>query len=201
MKPLDFLPFALAALAVPHTAMADDEASNRPHVAAGQYGQCFAHSVPAEYYGVDGRTDLYAVGEENKLLHSYDWFAQRIFIACNVSDGKGVIAPAVVQLGPWPRGHAPEDDTLSIAFHYDGERVAEYSTLDIAEGNPKNASCSVSHYTVIAIVDGFSNLYSDAAPNFSLTTVDGRRLTFNILTGAIVKVDDTAAEESRGACP
>jgi len=186
-------------------AYADCEVSNVPYVATDDYGRCFAHSIPDNFYGTDGRTDVYLVGDNRLLgdgltpLHSYDWFAQQIYVACNVSDGKGTVAPIVVQVGPWPRGHAPNDETLAIAFHYNGETLAEYSTLDIADGDPANASCSVSHYTVIEKIEGFSGLYGEVA-RFTVTTVDGRRLSFDVTSGALIKTEKARPAKMRGQC-
>lgn len=87
---------------------------------------------------------------------------------------------------------------MAVAFHYNGETLAAYSTLDIAAGNPANASCSVSHYTVIQNIDGFER--GDGDTLFRLTTVDGRRLTFNALTGALVDTEQGAPAEIRGEC-
>lgn len=181
-------------------ARADSEASNVSYVATDQYGRCYAHSIPDDYYGTAGRTDVYAVDKEMTLLHSYAWYAPQLYVACRVSDGKGTIAPALVQVGPWPRGHKPDDETPAIAFHYNGETLAEYSTLDIADRDPVNASCSVSHYTVIQDIEGFERDYGDGDTLFRLTTVDGRRLTFNALTGALVATEQGAPAEIRGEC-
>lgn len=187
-------------------ANADSEASNVPHVATDDHGRCFAHSIPDERYGTAGRTDIYAVGvghppnEELARIHSYDWFAQQIYVACDVSDGKGTRAPAVAQVGPWPRGRRPDDETLAIAFHYNGETLTRYSTLDVAGGDPANASCSVSHYTVIADTGGFARSYGSGDTLFTLTTVDGRRLTFSATSGALLESEPGAPPEPRGAC-
>ena len=162
-------------------------------MAADEYGRCFVHSVPADSYGGDGRTDLYMVepvpagdaqvaatnGEGGAsmrgifIAESHDWFAQRIFLACNVSDGRSPSGPVLVQTGPWARGHKPDDETLALAFHFKAEEVVRYSTLDIAGGDPKNASCSVSHYTVIEKVEGFDYGYGDKPTVLRLTTVMG----------------------------
>lgn len=182
------------------SARADQEASNVAHVVTGAFGRCFAHAVPDAPYGDSGVTRLYAVGESLVEMNAYPWFAQSLYIACNIADGKGTMAPAVVALGPWPRGHAPDDKTLAIAFHYDGDRVAQYSTLDIAAGDPKNASCSVSHYTVIREVEGFAPWLGSGPLHFSVLTVDGRRLVFDAVSGALVEWSVTAPDEPRGAC-
>jgi hypothetical protein len=93
--------------------------------------------------------------------------------------------PAIVrridEFGPWARGHRASASQLAIAFHAGGRLLRSYSTLDIA-GSPDNVSASVSHFTVIRDVEGFG---SDRAGRvvFRVTTVDGRRLTFDPATG------------------
>lgn len=190
---------ACAAAAV-NAAHADEEAANVAHVATDDYGRCFAHSIPDSYYEPGGKTYVYAVDEKMTLLRVYPWFAQQIYIACNVSDGEGIIAPALVQIGPWPRGRRPDDETLALAFYYNGETLAEYSTLDIAGGDPANVSCSVSHYVVIQHIDGFDPGYGAGDTLFRLTTVDGRRLTFSATTGALVKTEAGPPPAPHGAC-
>ena len=198
--------FGAVACAVSSGARADQEASNVPHVATDDYGRCLVHSIPDSFYGVSGRTDVYFVGDNRlfgdglTLVHSYEWFAQQIYVACNIPNGKGTVAPTVVQIGPWPRGHVPNDETLAIAFHYNGETLAEYSTLDIADGDPANASCSVSHYTVIESIDGFNSLHR-AGSTFTVTTVDGRRLSFDATRGELINTENVDSAETRGLCP
>ena len=90
--------------------------------------------------------------------------------------------PSAVQFGPWARGQQASASQLAIAFHAGGRLLRSYSTLDIA-GRPDNVSASVSHYTVIRDVEGFAT--DDAGRVvFRVTTIDGRRLTFDPATGA-----------------
>ena len=186
---------------LPGPSWADDEASNVAHAVTDEYGRCFAHSIPSAAYGTAGRTDVYAVAEELVPSFSYLWYAPEMRIACNVSDGKGCVAPALVQIGPWPRGHKPEPQTLAIAFHYDGALKASYSTFDIAGGDSANVSCSVSHYTVIHEIEGFDRSGEDHETVFRLKTIDGRRLTFSAVTGALIGTERSAPpQEGRGAC-
>ena len=188
---------AVAGIAL-SAAFADQEASNVPHVAAGEYGRCFAHSIPDDYYEPGGKTHIYTVGDELTLQNTFDWFAQQIYIACNITDGKGAMAPAIVQMGPWPRGHVPNDETLAIAFHYNGKEVGRYSTLDIANRDPSNASCSVSHYTVINEIEGLWRQQDGAV--FIVKTIDGRRLTFSATSGVLVKTENGENTDGRGEC-
>ena len=196
MKRHRLLAAAALAAAFSTAAQADQEASNVAHVATDEYGRCLAHSIPDALYEPGGVTRIYAAGKELTLLHSYDWFAQTLYVACAVSNGAGIIAEAVVQFGPWPRGNRPNDETLAVAFHYNGEEVARFSTLDIAGRDPRNASSSVSHYTVIERVIGFS---ADRR-QFSLETVDGRTLTFDVLTGEMTQAGAAPPQTPFGAC-
>lgn len=162
--------------------LADDEAGNSGHVAASEYGQCYAKSIPSERYGNEGRTRIYRVTEgEDELIHEYDWFSQQIFLVCNASDSTRPTGVAAVSRGPWARGHEAGDDVLAIAFHYDGKTVREYSTLEIA-GKPENVSASVSHYTVIEEVLGYHWVRSNEYV-FEVRTSDGRTLAFDAVTG------------------
>lgn len=93
-------------------AVADQEASNVAHVATGPFGRCYAKSVPMHVYDPadeprqQGVTKVYRVGDtEDALVHTYDWFSQRLFIRCSPTDGI-----AVARLGPWHRGHDAHAD-------------------------------------------------------------------------------------------
>ena len=86
--------------------------------------------------------------------------------------------------GPWARGHTASDDVLAIAFHFNGKTVRKYSTLDVA-GKPDNVSPSVSHYMVIEDVLGFRRTTGNEYV-FEVTTVDGRLLAFDPITGDLL---------------
>jgi hypothetical protein len=167
-------------------ALGDDEASNVAIVRASEYGQCYAKSVPDELYGTAGTTNVFRVEKDRDVsVHSYDWFSQRIFIECNVSDSKTPTGVSVIRLGPWSRGHLARADQLAIAFYFKGQMLKEYSTLDIA-GSPENVSASVSHYTVIEKVLGYRRLGGNRAL-FDVETVAGRTITFDAASGEIVR--------------
>ncbi len=172
------------ALATP--AGADEEASNRAYVAASQYGDCYARAVPTQTYGTTGRTTVFVVQHNgDRQVENYDWFAPRMRLECNVSAGDGPVGLSVVALGPWARGRLADNETLAIAFYRDGALLRRYSTLDIA-GRPDNVRASISHYEVIEEVIGYrwrdSNRY-----DFVVRTIDGRIITFDAGTGAIIE--------------
>lgn len=186
----------------PGALRADEEAGNWPHVVAGQWGRCYARSIPQDHYGPLGLTKLFRVSgqaEGDVKLASYPFFTQRLYLACNVAGKPGQRGPALVQLGPWARGHKPDAETLAIAFHYDGREVRRYSTLDISGGQMERVSCSVSHYDVFGPIEGFRRLHEDRTL-FVLTTVDGRELQFDVASGALVQSTPGGPAEPRGAC-
>lgn len=175
----------LATLIAAASAYADQEASNTTHVAASEYGRCYAKSVPTERYGAKGTTLVWQVSDaQDTLVHSYDWFSQRIHLACNVSDGLTPVGISVVRFGPWARGRAASREHFAIGFYFKGKKLKEYSTLDIA-GDPENVSASVSHYTVIEEVLGYRWLEGNKAV-FEVKTNDGRTLSFDAATGGLL---------------
>lgn len=172
----------LLTLAICLPLLADQEAGNTAHVAASEYGRCYAKSIPSESYGNAGKTLIYRVAEgADELVHEYGWFSQQIHLVCNASDSARPTGVAVVSTGPWARGHEASADVLALAFHFDGKTVREYSTLEIA-GKPNNVSASVSHYTVIEEVLGFRWVRSNEYV-FEVRTTDGRTLAFDAVTG------------------
>lgn len=177
-------------------AFADQEAGNRIYVTAADYGQFYAKSIPAENYGLKGRTEVYQVGEKDKLLQTYDWYSPQVYLYGWLAGG--VYA---VQTGSWNRGHAPQSDHLAVAFYKDDKLLKKYSTLDIA-GDSKNVSASVSHYMVFQKINGFRRAFSNQL-YFDVVTTDGRSLSFDVETGKIVSPAEEAIaktlEEARSA--
>jgi hypothetical protein len=119
--------------------------------------------------------------------------AKELYLQCHTQLPGGRSATSVVQLGPWARGQKASRDDLALAFYAGGALLRRYSTLDIA-GSPDRVSASVSHYRVIARVDGYVPNGSRSA--FAIVTEDGRRLLFDPATGDLVQ---TIAEPVRGS--
>ena len=171
--------FFLALACLVAVARADDEASNSTYVQSGEYGSCYAKSIPAEAYGGKGTTRIYAVSDkDDKLIQTYDWYAPKIAL---IDTGNGL---AVVRFGSWARGRKANADELAIAFYLDGKLLHSHSTLDIA-GKPDNVSSSVSHYTVIKKHIGFRWIQSNDYA-YDIETTDGRTISFNPETGDIL---------------
>jgi hypothetical protein len=193
---------AIAGFALATPALADQEASNVAHVAAGPHGRCYAKSVPAYIYDPDGEprqqghTTLYRVGDgdsDDVVENRFDWFSQKLLLRCGPANDT-----LVVRVGPWQRGHDPRADHLAIAFYRGGTLLKSYSTLDIAGGEKAkdggiskyaNVSASVSHYTVFERQPEMVRITTNIGPVFKdnwiikATTVDGRALVFDMTSG------------------
>jgi len=170
--------FAAMALLLGMRAWADSEAPNRVYVTAAPYGQFYAKSIPEGRGDTEGRTEIYQVGEPDKLIHTYPWYSQNVYLFG--WSGGDVYA---VQTGPWQRGYEASSEHLALAFYRNGALVKKYSTLDIA-GKPNNVSRSISHYTVIREIIGFSRPVGQTV-YLEVRTEDGRVLAFDLTTGAI----------------
>ena len=171
--------------------LADQEAGNFAHVAAGPSGRCYAKSVPRHVYDPEGeirqqgRTEVYrATDRQDVLVSEYDWFSQQLFLSCGAAEGI-----TVVRMGPWQRGHVPEPEHLALAFYRDGKLLKRYSTLEIAGGDPENVAASVSHYSVFqswpepVSVTTASGVVFTETWTIRATTIDGRSLVFDMATG------------------
>jgi hypothetical protein len=193
----------LASIGFGTPSRADQEAANRTYVTTDPWGTCYARSAPAEVYGTAGRTDVFAVGtldQPDWLVASYDVFSNQIYLSCLTMGEDGSPDIAMATLGPWPRGRQPDSTTLAIAFFFAGQEVARYSTSDISGGRLEAVSCSVSHYQVIAEIEGFQRDAEDRDV-FVLVTVDGLRLTFDATTGELLdSVEGAVPQGGRGAC-
>ncbi len=176
---------AIGFLLAASPAVADDEASNRPLVVASEHGNCYAKSVPSASYGNEGQTRVYVVERDaDTLAATYEWYANRLRLECNVADSGGVTALSIIEFGPWARGQEASDDVLALAFYWNGRLLRRYSTLDIA-GRPSNVSASVSHYSVIEEVLGYQWVDGNRY-RFAIRTIDNRVITFDAGAGTIV---------------
>ena len=170
---------------------ADTESPNWTYVTASTtdgttgHGDRYAKCVPSGFSGPNGVTKIYRVGEDQDVLeHTYDWYAAQVYLS---GANKKT---SVVRFGPWSQGHEANTNDLALAFYYDGRLLKSYSTLDIA-GKPNNVTHSVSHYTWRQGIRGYGWLKSASSKyliyGFTLKTIDGRTLCFNVQTGELVR--------------
>ncbi len=163
--------------------LADQEASNRPVVRASQYGAVYAKSVPFDYYGQEGVTRVYCVGEdEDTLIAEYDWFANEIYMG-----GSG--DATLVRFGPWHRDREPSDDHLAIGIYRDGELIREYSTLELFEMG-SGVQASVSHYRIFGRRLGFS-WFEGYDYVYQVEGISGKVFTFDLETGDILEMEQS----------
>ncbi|MDH3585402.1 MAG: hypothetical protein OER86_14460 [Phycisphaerae bacterium] len=173
-----FLPACCLLLALPVSALADEEAANRPVVRSSQYGAIYARSVPDEGYGQKGRTTVFSVGKErDTVLNTYNWYANEIHIG-----GSG--DRTLVRLGPWQRGRQANAAHLALGIYRDGKTIREYSTLEM-QSLGSGLSSSTSHYTVFRKQLGFRWLSGN---NFAYDVrgESGKRFTFDLDSGKII---------------
>jgi hypothetical protein len=119
----------------------------------------------------------------DKLAYTYDWYAGRLFLECNVGAAGEPAEFTIARLGPWSRGQRASASDLAIAFYRGDRLLKRYSSLDIA-GSADNVSASESRYSVFESYDGFhwktGNEYA-----FHAWIVDGRELSFDAATGVL----------------
>ena len=121
----------------------------------------------------------------DRLVHTYNWYAQQLFLECNAAAAGKPVAVAVARIGPWHRGRRATTADLAIAFYHDGKLVKHYSTLDIA-GSPDNVNASVSHFRVFEHTDGYHWIRGNEYA-FHARTVDRRQLAFDAASGERVE--------------
>jgi hypothetical protein len=121
--------------------------------------------------------------DQDVLEHTYGWYATQVYVS-GASE-----KTSVVRMGPWIRGREASAHDLALAFYYDGQLLKSYSTLDMA-GRPDNVKASVSHYGWCQQVGGYGWIVSPSSRRliwvFTLERIDGRTLSFDVRTGAIV---------------
>ena len=148
-------------------------------------GGYYAKCIPAELSGTNGVTKIYRVGRnEDTLEFTYDWYSARV----SISGASEKVS--VVRFGSWNNGDRANSNDLALAFYYDGRLLKSYSTLDIA-GQPDNVTRSVSHYEWCQEVGGYGWIVSASSRwmtyGFTLKTIDGRTLCFDVKTGTLVR--------------
>ena len=171
--------------------LGDVERPNSPRVFVSDYQECYAKSVPVEDYGDSGTTSIFRVQPGNdRLIFTYPWYSQQLYLRCLLFSP----CPSniqVVRFGPWARGSQAKASDLAIAFYLDGRLLRSYSTLDIA-GTPSNIERSSNHYSVFDAVPGYER--GPGMDLFRVHTFDGRLLSFDLDTGALVGTDRDRSE-------
>ena len=174
---------ALLVLCILSVARSDEEWAPFGHVTSSPSRQLYFRMVPPRG-DTPGRGALYRVGQtgqDEKVWSVKGWYAQRVFVP---DDGR-----SLVRLGDWPRGLAPKDSHLGVAFYRDGKLVKEYSTKDLIQDVSK-VRPSVSHYQFFDWEDppGLVSLHVNGSYHhvFRLRGIDDVTYLFDPATGDIV---------------
>jgi hypothetical protein len=161
-------------------ARADIEARNETRIRADKEGVYYAKSIPSDRYGTNGKTQIFLKTQTNDVLQfTFDWYSSNLYLQKTSS---GV---SIVRFGPRPRGHTPSSKDLAIAFYMNNRLLKSYSTIDIA-GNETNVIKSVSHYRVYNEIGGYRLIESNHYA-FDVERIDGKKLSFDVSTGEIIK--------------
>jgi len=170
---------ALASLMTALGAGADEEVAPFPYVSVSAGGRIYFKMVPDPAAPFDlerGSGAAYEVrGTEGDVVlwTTSGWYAFTTFLS---GDGTHL-----VRLGNWPRGHAPADSHLAIAFYERDKLLKSYSTKDLIL-DATRIRPSASHYSFYVGQPGFVEPYG---PAFRLVTVDGVEYEFDARSGAI----------------
>ena len=194
------LVFSIFILRFVQPVLADSEAPPRPHIKSSENGMYYAKSVPEGFDRTKGRTYIYQVGAmEDTLLHTYNWYAQEVYLLNNT----------LVRMGPWARGQEASKDDFAIGFYSNGQPIKEYSTLDIvnlAYNDPKTIQVSISHYTILKEIVGFK-WSGHIRYSFEVKTHEDKVISFNIETGKLRTEEDKkhdrlldAVGHTKGSC-
>jgi hypothetical protein len=162
------------------TAVADRPSSNLPLVHASQSGSFYARSVPAkdDSFGERGKTEIFRVGaDQDVLVSEYDWYARTLYILGRIDH------PTIVRFGHAQNGREPGSDYLAIGIYRNGERVREYSTLEMYQLG-SGVWRSVSNHRVL---DSRSVRRVEGQNVFAVDSPSGKVFVFDLETGAIVE--------------
>ena len=163
--------------------VADEEAANRPVVRSSEHGDVYAKSVPDVGYGQKGKTRVFGVTKDrDTLVCEYDWYANEFYI--------GGVGGTLVRVGPWHRGHEPQDSHLAVGIYRNGKSLREYTTLEMHRLG-SGVSKSKSHYTIFKRRLGFRWLKGSAYA-YEIEGVSGKVFSFDMDTGAIIESNNAS---------
>lgn len=154
----------------------DQELAPYPLVRSNRSGRSYVRMLPdpeAPFDRERGSIACFDVGTDGDTQRwsASGWYAYEVHLDADASH--------LVRIGNWPRGQAPSDEHLALAFYRDGELLARYSTRDLIL-DPSKVLPSVSHY---GFRDGQHPPRFVQPGRFELTTVDRVQYTFDATTG------------------
>ena len=148
MKPITFLSAIAISILLAQLVRADKEAIPSSFVVTSEYGQSFFKMIPSkgkwqenkyvttkEAFGV-----AYSIDEEGNLKELWKtsgWYSSELYLSL---DGQ-----FLVRMGPWNKGHEPNNSDLAVAFYKNGNLLKEYSVIDLVKDKSK-IQPTTSHY-------------------------------------------------------
>ena len=152
----------------------------KPHVSTSENGTYFFTMIPADDNDKNSKAfgkayRLNPDGSMSLLWQVEGWYAYQVILS---NDGKYLL-----RMGDWPLGCAISSLDLAIAFYKEGKLLKSYSTEDIIQKN-SSIKCTVSHYTW---VKDYTMGYHH---EFNLETIENMKLTFDIRTGNVIKINE-----------
>jgi hypothetical protein len=201
MKPISFLCAVIVSLLLSQFSRADEEVRPHSFVVTSDLRLSFFKMIPPkgnwqenkyvttrEAFGV-----AYSIDEDGnfkELWKTSGWYSLELYLSF---DGQ-----YLVRIGPWNRGHEPNNSDLAIAFYKNGNLLKEYSVVDLVKDKSK-VQATASHYFWLARSDYLTDkkpekwqedrLRLDGMNVFHLKTIDGIMYQFDVTTGEIKKTE------------
>jgi hypothetical protein len=176
---------SLSFLIISSDVRADLEVPQEPYVVSSpNFGRYYFKMQPDTNHLFDrdkGKGEAYQVlaGDRDSLLWiTNGWYAGWVFLS---SDGIHL-----VRLGNWPRGNAPSDSHLAVAFYKNGNLLKSYSTKELIR-DLSRVQPSISHYEYLGPYPSSIKFY-DNQDLFRLVTVDDVEYIFDIHSGDVVEM-------------
>ncbi|MBI2921993.1 MAG: hypothetical protein HYY18_12980 [Planctomycetes bacterium] len=139
-----------------------------------------------------GRGVMYRVREEEadeEVWRTEGWYSAQTF---PTADGTGL-----VRIGDWPRGNAPSEEHLGIAFYKEGKLLKSYSTKELIQ-DVSAVQATKSHYAFLKDAIGF---VPAGGNRFAIRTVDDVLHVFDAGTGELLRREKGGAPEDAPSEP
>ena len=158
---------------------ADSLEAPKPYISPSENGTYFFTMVPAENNDINSKAwgkayRLNSDGSMSLLWKVEGWYAYQVLLS---DDGKYLL-----RIGNWPLGCAISSLDLAIAFYKEGKLLKSYSTEDFIQKD-SSIKCTASHYIW---VKDYTMGYNH---EFNLETIEDMKLTFDIRTGDVIKIN------------
>lgn len=189
------------ALTFGSSAAADTSAAkasvNRPYVEAIKGGTFYARCIPSGRFDSAGTTDIYRVQKEkDEHVAHYDWYS-RDGLVLGWSPIAGEVA---VMARPNEPAESPEKQ-MELSFYLGGKFLRSWSTAELEKlGIPAGLAMEETSGARRAFFQflGWKQIDNSNEYVFSIGFSDGKRASFDILTGDIYRPHKLTQEQAKG---